>query len=347
MIAVAHYATDSAHGVGGVTVDDLLSVMRGAVDERTRPSRGEVRWEIDQICVGAVCAAVHQVCVGKDGKRRSNGRALDQRIQSGAFAAELQQVWDETTSAGSAEALGSSGAFPTVDVEALVWIAAAFEAQRHIKLIWAEANKLVGRLPDTTADDLFGWGWIGLLAALRKYDPDRGLAFSTFACKKISFAMRDGARSDSPMQKRALTFVRKATHSEEVLANELGRPPTREELAERIGRSVSDIELLPRLAQAASLDELSAGVDGESRELIVDLTDPADVAAGVELKERIEAALASLDPQDAEAVRLLDYEPVDPVVARQLTGCTQRQLRQRANRGKTLLAALLADYADV
>lgn len=45
------------------------------------------------------------------------------------------------------------------------------------------------------ADDLIGWGWMGLIDALRLWAPEGGASFSTFATLKVRGRMLDEARS--------------------------------------------------------------------------------------------------------------------------------------------------------
>lgn len=52
-------------------------------------------------------------------------------------------------------------------------------------------------------DDLIAFGFGGLLEAQRRYDPSRGVRFSTFAYHRVRGAMLDGVRSMAAMPRRA------------------------------------------------------------------------------------------------------------------------------------------------
>jgi RNA polymerase sigma factor for flagellar operon FliA len=215
-----------------------------------------------------------------------------------------------------------------------------------------------------SAEDLFGWGWKGLIVALRGYDPTAS-AFSTYAVTRIVGHIQDGVRAESPIPKRLGTFSRKAVATEEILSVELGRPPTAEETAEAMCRArllrelgrpptlaevaaraheeLAQLKLRPRLAIPATIDE-AAGPEGEGVVLPSMGPDPSDVALATALRDEIEAALAALPAEESEAVRLLDYEGVSYDEARMRTGASRRQLHQRRARGRERLAESLSGW---
>jgi len=62
-----------------------------------------------------------------------------------------------------------------------------FTISRH-KMWHLRANRLM------EPADLRGWGLIGLLQAIERYDPGKGFKFPTFACARIRGAVLDGLR---------------------------------------------------------------------------------------------------------------------------------------------------------
>ncbi len=57
------------------------------------------------------------------------------------------------------------------------------------KIAW---QVLQGKPLTVSYADLVGYGWIGLLEAAQRFDPTRGLAFTTFAWSRVRGAMLDG-----------------------------------------------------------------------------------------------------------------------------------------------------------
>lgn len=65
----------------------------------------------------------------------------------------------------------------------------------HAQLVNRIARHLIARLPaQFQLDDLVQAGMMGLLEAARKYDPDKGASFETFASIRIRGAMLDEVR---------------------------------------------------------------------------------------------------------------------------------------------------------
>ena len=118
-------------------------------------------------------------------------------------------------------------------------------------------------------EDLEQVAALGLLKAIKGFDPDRGSAFASFAVPTIVGELRRhfrdkgwGVRVPRDLQELALAVQRKA----DVMTTEIGRPPTAEELAEKLGRDVEDVlearEAL-RAMRPASLDRPSAAGEDE------------------------------------------------------------------------------------
>ena len=236
----------------------------------------------------------------------------------------------------------------SVDGSALSWAIIGFESQRHINLVWHQANKLERAFPDRDSAELLALGWMGLRTALRLYNPALGFSFSTYACTRITGSIRDGVRAENPVPKRLGTFSRKVAAAEEVLAHGLGRAPTLAEVAEHLGVELAELKILPRLQHTASIDEMDslAGERGTSPSWLVDDVDPADIAMSILRRDAVNAALATLHPDDAVAVRLLVMEGLRPQEAEEITGEAPRRLRVRRERALEALREQLSNWQD-
>ena len=236
-----------------------------------------------------------------------------------------------------------------VDSEKITWSLITYESCKHIKLVWLFANRLTRTFTDRTADDLLAWGWYGLRIALRNFDPSLGFKFSTYAAPKITGAIRDGVRGESPIPKRLGTFSRKVSALEERLTHELGRTPSLAEIAAKLDNEVEHLKLLPRLAVAASLDEFD-DFEGERAvvsKALIDVSLESNPGLSVESLFQslaIERAIALLPQEEAEAVRLLVMDGVSPREARSITGVNARLLLSRKKRGLVLLKEHLAEW---
>lgn len=235
-----------------------------------------------------------------------------------------------------------------VDGERFVQSLIRFESQNHTKLVWLEANRMAARLRDRSAEDLLGWGWLGLRLALRQFDPTRGFKFSTYACYRIKGAIRDGVRDENPIPKRLITLQRKAALAHDELSGALGRPPTLEEVAAEIDERVEVLsELLPRLRPEASVDELLFSEDAQRPlEELIDRNDPSDEALIALRREAVASAVAGLPGKQRIAVELVLLNGTPLIHARQILDVSDRELKRLLTSATESLTARLSDWAD-
>lgn len=106
--------------------------------------------------------------------------------------------------------------------------------------------KRYARLSPDLADDLTQMGCLGLLKAIKYYDPEREqkASFKSFAIVYIKGEIRHYLRDHGPLVQvpRKLAEINsKVKQLEEILARELERTPSLEEIASRSGYSVHDV----------------------------------------------------------------------------------------------------------
>jgi RNA polymerase sigma factor (sigma-70 family) len=161
--------------------------------------------------------------------------------------------------------------------------------------------------------ELLQEGVVGLLRALERFEPERGIPFWGYATWWVRQAMqqlvseltRPVVLSDRAL--RHLARLKQAHHDQ---VQDSGRRPTRAELAERSGLSLDQVDALLATERAPrSLQEPVAGEDGEIGtfgELVVDpLAADAyeDVLAAIEADE-LRAVLAGLSDRERQVLRM-------------------------------------------
>jgi len=179
--------------------------------------------------------------------------------------------------------------------------------------------------------DLIEEGNVGLLHAARKFQPDRGTRFSTYATwwirQAVVRALANQARTIRlPVHVELLLSQYMKRRS--ILTQKLGRPPTLEEVAAEMGRSAAELEQLESLRQhPVSLDKPTRP-DGKGN-LGEAVEDPSAVpGAGLAGRRTTEALTApatapdpallaalaeAVAPERLKAARLLDG-PSGPVL---------------------------------
>ncbi len=180
---------------------------------------------------------------------------------------------------------------------------------RNLRFVVSVAKKYQNR--GIPLVDLIGEGNLGLLTAARKFDPDHGVKFISYAVWWIRQAIlssvaKYGRTVRVPLNRTAdLSRTMRAT---EALRQDLGREPTAEEVAESVGLSVELVQALAALNTAEVRLDAPLSHDGD-RSTIERFIADAQADTEAEVMERflaaeIESALRTLAPRDAKVLRL-------------------------------------------
>ena len=181
--------------------------------------------------------------------------------------------------------------------------------KRNLRFVISVAKKYQNR--GLALVDLIGEGNVGLLTAARKFDPDHGVKFISYAVWWIRQAIlasiaRTGRTVRVPLNRTAdLSRIIKVAEN---LRQERLREPTPEEIAGITGLSVDVVQALAALNTADV--RLDAPLDPDGDRTLVDrfVSDQfASSEAGVMdhfLSEEIDSALRTLPSRDARVLRL-------------------------------------------
>ena len=181
--------------------------------------------------------------------------------------------------------------------------------RRNLRFVISVAKKYQNR--GMGLSDLIGEGNLGLLTAARKFDPDQGVKFISYAVwwirQSILAALaRHGRTVRVPLNRTA--DLSRITRMAETLRQELRREPTPEEIAGKIGLAVDVVRALAALNTAEV--RLDAPLDPDSERSLIDRfiadeqNDPEARAMEKFLTEQIELALRTLQARDAKVLRL-------------------------------------------
>jgi RNA polymerase sigma factor for flagellar operon FliA len=112
----------------------------------------------------------------------------------------------------------------------------------YAPMVKVVAGRVGSRLPPHVEEtDLIAYGLTGLMGAIERYDPGRGVKFKTFALTRIRGAMIDALRTLDWVPRRVRQNARELERAESRLPAELGRAPDEAELAAGIGVQVETL----------------------------------------------------------------------------------------------------------
>jgi RNA polymerase sigma-B factor len=196
------------------------------------------------------------------------------------------------------------------------------------------------RNSDGHAEDLLQVASIGLLNALDRFDPDRGVAFSSFAVPTILGEIKRYYRDKGWAVRVPRALQERALHAEWVadeLESALGRTPTAAQIAERMGASVEQV-LEARVAAGAhygvSLDRPSG--DDEDAPTLGD--EIAVLDAGFDRAEdamTFDRLLAGLSERQRMVLRMRFREDL-----------TQSQIADRVGLSQMQVSRILRDAVE-
>lgn len=197
--------------------------------------------------------------------------------------------------------------------------------------------------------DLIQEGNVGLVTAARKFDPDQGVKFISYAVWWIRQAIlaalaRHGRSVRLPLNRA--TELARMTRVREELRQSLRRDPSADEIAEIAELDMATVEMLQMLNVAEVRLDAPVGSSDDNQlvdRFLVDESSLEEVLEAKLLKEKVAQALQGLKPRDARVVRLYyglqgEEEHTLEEIGK-LLGVTRERIRQLRDRALRELRA--------
>ena len=207
--------------------------------------------------------------------------------------------------------------------------------EEHAPLAHFLARRFANR--GEPVDDLVQVALVGLLKAVERFDPERGLQFSTFATPTILGELKRHFRDRGwavRVPRRVQELHLQLGRIVATLGQEHGRSPTPAEVAGRAG--VSEEEVLEAmeagsLYRLVSLDGPATRDDDETSELVSCLGDEDGAFEQIEHRAELDDLLGALPDRERRIVELRFFD-----------GMTQSEIAERVGVSQMHVSRLLA-----
>ena len=202
--------------------------------------------------------------------------------------------------------------------------------ERYQRLAFRLARKAAKR--EDEVDDLSQVALIGLVKALWRYDPERGVGFTTFAWSTIEGELKRHRRDHTwtlhvsrALQERYLA----ASAAIEELTHSLGRSPTLLQVASHMNQPLEAVveAISVRDAQTPASLDITASDDDPHQEP----ADPAQPADEVEERAEVQALMSRLTERERDIVQLRFFRDL-----------TQREIGEKLGLSQMHVSRLLA-----
>lgn len=205
-------------------------------------------------------------------------------------------------------------------------------------------------IPEVEYDDLLGYGVIGLMDAVERFDPARGVKFETYAATRIRGAIIDQLRDMDWVPRSVRQRARQIEQAIGAVESKLGQSAGDEEIAAELGvdaatlnRWVADISR----ASFTSLDELITIDDEAGAATLMDfVSDPASpdpelVTVEGDMHRILAEAIDSLPERERLVVGLYYYSELTVKEMAEVLGVSESRVSQLHTRAMMRMRAFM------
>ncbi|MEO5352975.1 MAG: FliA/WhiG family RNA polymerase sigma factor [Magnetococcus sp. XQGC-1] len=217
------------------------------------------------------------------------------------------------------------------------------------------ASRIATKLPQSVdMDDLIQVGILGLIDAVSKFDPQRGIKFQTYADFRIRGAILDELRAVDWVP-RAVRQV--ASQIQEIyfqLEGELGYPADDADVARQMGISLTEFYQhldAVRGVSILSFDDLRPSLDDEewdAMDLMADpnLVDPVEAIGLQELRLAISQAIQDLPEKERLVITLYYFEELTMSEIGEVLGLTESRISQLHSKAALRMRGRIRHFAN-
>lgn len=204
----------------------------------------------------------------------------------------------------------------------------------HLNLVRYLASKFLNR--GEQLDDLIQVGTIGLIKAIDRFEPDRGLEFTTYATPTIMGEIKRHFRDKGwsvRVPRRLQELSTKVSQITDELTCELHRTPSVAEIAERAGTTVDEVLEAMESSSAYSSIPLEGGTEDEDSPSVLDqyATEDPDLMA-TDDRMLLEGVIKDFSSREKEIIRMRFEEGLTQSEIAESLGISQVQVSRLLRR---------------
>ncbi len=205
----------------------------------------------------------------------------------------------------------------------------------HLNLVRFLASKFKNR--GEPLDDLVQVGTIGLIKAIDRFDPERGLEFTTYATPTILGEIKRHFRDKGwsvRVPRRLQELSSKVNQATDELTKELQRTPSTEEVASKLGVTVEEVlEAMESSSAYSSVPLEAGGSDDDEAPAVIDhyASVDQDLAASDD-RMVIEDTVKEFSPREQEVIRMRFNDNLTQVEIAKRLGVSQVQVSRLLRR---------------
>lgn len=206
-------------------------------------------------------------------------------------------------------------------------------------------------------DDLLGFGTLGLLDAIEKYEPSKKTKFNTYATTRIMGAIYDELRNLDWIPRTIRQKTKQLESTMNKLEEELGRTPTDEEIASKLNISYDELQKWYTEANGTTLLSLSdlyskQNNDGEPIEFIntvesPEIKNPEKIMEKNEITELLAKAIKELPDKEKKVLILYYYEELTLKEIGEVLDITESRVSQLHTKAIIRLRAKVAKFLNL
>ncbi|TCO67771.1 FliA/WhiG family RNA polymerase sigma factor [Caldanaerobacter subterraneus] len=219
---------------------------------------------------------------------------------------------------------------------------------KYLPLVKHIVKKLViSDIAQSEYEDLIHQGILGLIDAIEKYQPDKGVKFETYAALRIRGEIIDYLRKRDWMPRSLKKKYKKIEETVEKLQQRYNREPTVEEITEACGLEEEDVLKTLSYINVSNINSLEEAIENNLKMHSISEIDPKNPEEELlykELKKKLAHAIEKLSEKERLVITLYYYEDLNYKDISKILNLTESRISQIHSKAIKKIREMLSEY---